>query len=68
MDQQLKSFSMENNGETSIFWFANLFNKILRSKKMPNDWRKGTLVPIHNYKGIELMAHMMALWEGLTKF
>lgn len=49
-------------------WLANLFNKILRLKKMPHEQRKSTLVPIYHYKGIELMAHIMAHWERVTKF
>ena len=38
-------------GEKSVLWLTKLFNEILRSKKMPEDWRKSTLVPIYKNKG-----------------
>ena len=36
--------------ETGITWLTNLFNKILKTKKMPNEWQKSTLVPIYKNK------------------
>ena len=49
----------------------NLFNKIWLTKKMPNEWKKSTLVPLYknkgdiqscfNYRGIKLMCHTMKL-------
>ena len=58
-------------GETGIAWLTDLFNRILKTKKMPNEWRKNTLVPIYknkgdvqncmNYRGIKLMSHTMKL-------
>ena len=49
----------------------NLFNKIWLTKKMPNEWRKSTIVPLYknngdiqscsNYRGIKLMCHAMKL-------
>ena len=58
-------------------WLTKLFNEILRSKKMPDDWRKSTLVPIYknkgdiqncaNYRGIKLMSHTMKLWEKVIE-
>ena len=38
-------------GETGIAWLTDLFNRILKMKKMPNEWRKSTLVPIYKNKG-----------------
>ena len=48
-------------------------NNILRTNKMPNDWRKSRMVPIfkgkgdvlvcNNYRAIKLMSHTMKLWE-----
>ena len=53
------------------------FNNILRSNKMPNDWRKRRMVPIfkgksdvlecNNYRGIKLMSHTMKLWERMIE-
>ena len=60
-----------------INWLTKLFNEILRSKKMPDEWRKSTLVPIYknkgdiqscgNYRGIKLMSHTMKLWERVIE-
>ncbi|KAM1714241.1 hypothetical protein ACFX12_024872 [Malus domestica] len=38
-------------GETGITWLTDLFNRILKTKKMPNEWRTSTLVPIYKNKG-----------------
>ena len=58
-------------------WLTKLFNEILRSKKMSDDWRKNILVPIYknkgdiqncaNYRGIKLMSHTMKLWEKVIE-
>lgn len=63
--------------EKGILWLTKLFNEILRSKKMPDEWRKSTLVPIFknkgdiqncaNYRGIKLMSHTMKLWEKVIE-
>ncbi|KAK9095307.1 hypothetical protein Scep_026776 [Stephania cephalantha] len=62
-------------GEIGLTWLTKLFNKILKSKRMPMDWRRSTLVPIFknkgdiqscsNYQGIKLMSHTMKLWERI---
>jgi Reverse transcriptase (RNA-dependent DNA polymerase) len=64
-------------GEQGIRWLTKLFNEIMRSKKMPNEWRRSTLVPIYknkgdiqdcaNYRGIKLMSHSMKLWEKVIE-
>ncbi|KAM2399376.1 hypothetical protein ACFXTH_035947 [Malus domestica] len=64
-------------GETGITWLTDLFNRILKTKKMPNEWRMSTLVPIYknkgdvqncmNYRGIKLMSHTMKLWERVIE-
>ena len=53
------------------------FNNILRTNKMPNDWRKSRLVPIfkgncdilecNNSRGIKLMSHTVKLWERMIE-
>ena len=47
------------------------FNEIIRTKKMSDEWRRSTLIPIYknrgdiqncaNYRGIKLMGHTMKL-------
>jgi hypothetical protein len=54
-----------------------LFNHIFRSNRMPDEWRRSTLVPIFknngdiqsctNYRGIKLMSHTMKLCERVIK-
>ena len=61
-------------GEMGVRWLTNLFNKIWLSKKMPNEWRKSTLVSLYknkrdiqscsNYREIKLMSHHEALKKG----
>ena len=60
-------------GDRGIVWLTNLFNEIMRTKKMPDEWRRSTLISIYknkgdiqncaNYSGIKLMSHTMKLWE-----
>ena len=64
--------------EKGLEWLTNLFNKIWRTNKMPNEWRKSTLVPLYknkgdiqdctNYRGIKLMSHIMKLWERVIEY
>ena len=64
-------------GEMDVRWLINLFNKIWLTKRMSNEWRKSTLVPLYknkgdiqsrsNYRVIELMCHTMKLWERVTE-
>ncbi|KAM2958878.1 hypothetical protein FF1_028774 [Malus domestica] len=64
-------------GETRIAWLTDIFNRILKMKKMSNEWRKSTLVPIYknkgdiqncmNYRGIKLMNHTMKLLERVIE-
>ncbi|KAJ7971514.1 Retrovirus-related Pol polyprotein LINE-1 [Quillaja saponaria] len=64
-------------GDIGITWLTNLFNKILVTKKMPDELRKSTLIPIYknkgdiqsctNYRDIKLISHTMKLWERVIK-
>ena len=65
---------LENKG---IVWFIKLFNEILRSKRMSNDWRNNTLIPIYknkwdiqnyeNYWGIKLINYTIKRWERVIE-
>ena len=58
-------------------WLTKLFNNIVATKRMLDDWRKSILVPIYknkgdiqscnNYRGIKLMSHTMKLWEKVIE-
>ena len=60
-------------GEDGERWLASLFQKIFEKERMPNEWRRSTLVPIFkqkgdiqecgNYRGIKLVSHTMKVWE-----
>ena len=64
-------------GDEGIDWLTNLFNSILASEEMPEEWRASTLVPIFknkgdiqeckNYRGIKLMSHTMKMWERVIE-
>ncbi|KAI8543108.1 hypothetical protein RHMOL_Rhmol08G0192800 [Rhododendron molle] len=64
-------------GDLVVTWLTKLFNKIIMTRKMPDEWRRSTLVPIYkkkgdiqscnNYRGIKLMSHRMKLWERVIE-
>ncbi|KAK3554542.1 hypothetical protein QTP70_025394 [Hemibagrus guttatus] len=64
-------------GEATVEFLTNLFNRVLESEKMPEEWRRSVLVPIFknkgdvqscsNYRGIKLMSHTMKLWERVVE-
>ncbi|MCJ8733950.1 hypothetical protein PDJAM_G00229570 [Pangasius djambal] len=64
-------------GEAAVEFLTSLFNRVLESEKMPEEWRGSVLVPIFknksdvqscsNYRGIKLMSHKMKLWERVVE-
>ncbi|RJG15641.1 hypothetical protein D4A39_16580, partial [Alcanivorax profundi] len=64
-------------GEMAVEFLTRLFNKVLESERMPEEWRRSVLVPIFknkgdvqncgNYRGIKLMSHTMKLWERVVE-
>ncbi|KAK3521503.1 hypothetical protein QTP70_007968 [Hemibagrus guttatus] len=64
-------------GEAAVEFLANLFNRVLESERVPEEWRRSVLVPIFknkgdvqscsNYRGIKLMSHTMKLWERVVE-
>ncbi|KAK3505596.1 hypothetical protein QTP70_004946 [Hemibagrus guttatus] len=64
-------------GEAAMEFLASLFNRVLESERMPEEWRRSVLVPIFknkgdvqscsNYRGIKLMSHTMKLWERIVE-
>ncbi|KAK3568596.1 hypothetical protein QTP86_010286 [Hemibagrus guttatus] len=64
-------------GEAAVEFLTSLFNRVLESEKMPEDWRRNMLVLIFknkgdvqscsNYRGIKLMSHTMKLWERVVE-
>jgi hypothetical protein len=64
-------------GDIAIVWLTKLFNTVFRTNRMPDEWRRSTLVPIFknkgdvqsctNYRGIKLMSHTMKPWERVIE-
>ncbi|KAK3553157.1 hypothetical protein QTP86_031731 [Hemibagrus guttatus] len=64
-------------GEAAVEFLASLFNRVLESERMPEEWRRSVLVPIFKnkgdvqscskYRGIKLMSHTMKLWERVVE-
>ncbi|KAK3560232.1 hypothetical protein QTP86_002181 [Hemibagrus guttatus] len=64
-------------GEVAVEFLTSLFNRVLESERMPEEWRRSVLVPIFknkgdvqsssNYRGIKLMSHTMKLWERVVE-
>ncbi|KAK3538125.1 hypothetical protein QTP70_030292 [Hemibagrus guttatus] len=64
-------------GEAAVKFLTSLFNRVLESERMPEEWRRSVLVPIFknkgdvqscsNYRGIKLMSHAMKLWERVVE-
>ncbi|KAK3531916.1 hypothetical protein QTP70_034423, partial [Hemibagrus guttatus] len=64
-------------GEAAVEFLVSLFNRVLESERMPEEWRRSVLVPIFknkgdvqscsNYRGIKLMSHTMKLWERVVE-
>ncbi|XP_070045783.1 uncharacterized protein [Nicotiana tomentosiformis] len=63
-------------GKAGLEWLTRLFNIIFRTKKMPEEWRWSTIVPVYknkvdsqnynNYRGIKLLIHTMKVWDVST--
>ncbi|KAG7497869.1 hypothetical protein JOB18_045303 [Solea senegalensis] len=64
-------------GEEAVEFLVRLFNRILESEGMPEEWRRSVMVPIFknkgdvqdcsNCRGIKLMSHTMKLWERVVE-
>ncbi|KAK3529832.1 hypothetical protein QTP86_006912 [Hemibagrus guttatus] len=64
-------------GEAAAEFLTSLFNRVLESEEMPEEWRRSVLVPIFknkgdvqscsNYRWIKLMSHTMKLWERVVE-
>ncbi|XP_070044881.1 uncharacterized protein [Nicotiana tomentosiformis] len=61
----------------SLEWLARLFNVIFMTKKMPEEWRQSTMIPLdknkgdvqncNNYRGNKLLSHTMKMWEWVIE-
>ena len=64
-------------GEMGIEFSTKLFNKLMVSEHMPEEWRRSVLMPIYknkgdaqwcgNYRGIKLISRTMKIWERIIE-
>ncbi|XP_070045248.1 uncharacterized protein [Nicotiana tomentosiformis] len=64
-------------GRAGLEWLTGLFNVIFKTKKMLEEWRWSTMVPLYknkgdiqnynNYRGIKLLSHTMKVWERVVE-
>ncbi|XP_019236372.1 PREDICTED: RNA-directed DNA polymerase from mobile element jockey-like, partial [Nicotiana attenuata] len=64
-------------GRAGLEWLTGLFNVIFKTKRMPDEWRWSTMVPVYknkgdiqncnNYRGIKLLSHTMKVWEKVVE-
>ncbi|KAK3529995.1 hypothetical protein QTP86_009381 [Hemibagrus guttatus] len=63
-------------GEAAVEFSTSLFNRVLESERMPEEWRsvlvpifknKGDVQSCSKYRGIKLMSHTVKLWERVVE-
>ena len=75
--EYILSNSNTSSGDWGVRQLTKIFNAIMQSGKMPDEWRESTITPIYkdkgdhkvmncsNYRGIKLLSHTMKLWEHI---
>nr|XP_009775165.1 PREDICTED: uncharacterized protein LOC104225097 [Nicotiana sylvestris] len=63
--------------EEGLEWLTRPFNVIFKTKKMPEEWRQSTMIPLYknkgdiqsfnNYMGINLLSHTMKVLERVVE-
>ena len=63
-------------GEEAILQVVNIFNEILRTRKIPKEWKEAKMVILHkkgdrrdikNYRPISLLSHMYKLFTRVLQ-
>ena len=67
--------ALKHLGDWGVRQLTNIFNAIMQSSNMPDEWRESTITPIYkdkgdhtncsNYIGIKLLSHTLTLWERI---
>ena len=67
--------ALKHLGDWGVHQLTKIFNAIMQSGKMPDEWRESTITPIYkdkgdnkncsNSRGIKLLSHTMKLWERI---
>ena len=68
--------ALKHLGDWCVRQLTKMFNAIMQSGKMSDEWRESTITPIYkdkgdhtncsNYRGIKLISHTMKLWERIN--
>ena len=64
-------------GESALKFLMKLYNRTMKSERIPEEWRDSVLIPIFknkgdvqscsNYRGIQLIGRTMKLWERIIE-
>nr|XP_009769880.1 PREDICTED: uncharacterized protein LOC104220675 [Nicotiana sylvestris] len=64
-------------GKACLEWLTELFNIIFKMKRMPDEWRWSTMMPLYknkgdiqncnNYTGIKLLSQTIKVWERVVE-
>ena len=63
-------------GPVGLHWMYRLFRMIWKGKEVPEDWRKGLIIPVfkkgdkkkcNNYRGIILISHVAKIFERILE-
>ena len=67
--------ALKHLGDWGVRHLTNIFNAIMQSGKMPDEWRESTITHIYkdkgdhvncsNYRGIKLLSHTVKLWDRI---
>src|ERR1700757_5131075 len=68
---------LEASGEAGLQWITDICNEVVRSGKMPDDWRKSLIVSVYkgkgdalecgSYRGIKLLDQVMKVFERVIE-
>uniref|UniRef100_A0A7I5E6U1 Globin domain containing protein n=1 Tax=Haemonchus contortus TaxID=6289 RepID=A0A7I5E6U1_HAECO len=53
-------------GEHEIKWFTRFLSTVTAKGRIPDAWRRSTIVPIFKQNGDAMNAHMMKMYERLV--
>ena len=68
---------LKASGEVGVEWLTELCNRVIRERKIPEDWKKSEIVPIFkgkgdplecgSYRAIKLLEHGMKVVERVLE-
>ena len=52
---------LKNGGEVIIDWLLEILQEVWRTKRVPSEWKKAILVPVHKKKDPHISVHPSSL-------